>query len=191
MHQSDIDIDFADRNQILQYIPHIPACKLQKGVPMIHNSGVYVQPIPFNPIIGCASIHYKEADDRGYFKLDLLNVSIYNQIRDKAHYERLLAMDPPWHRLKEKDFVEQLIHISKYYQLLQEKEVNSIPRLAMFLALIRPAKQHLIDKPWKEIAETIWDKPTDGSYYFKKAHSVSYAMLVALHMKILDTTEPA
>jgi DNA polymerase III alpha subunit len=57
--------------------------------------------------------------------------------------------------------------------------------MAMFLALVRPAKRHLLDKSWGEIAEGIWDKPNDGSYYFKKAHAVSYAMLVALHMNIL------
>jgi hypothetical protein len=57
--------------------------------------------------------------------------------------------------------------------------------MAMFLAVIRPAKRHLAGKTWSEVARTVWNRPTDGSYYFKKAHSVSYAHLVAIHMNLL------
>jgi len=42
---ADVDIDFANREDILQYIKNIPARKLHKGTPERHNSGVYVQPI--------------------------------------------------------------------------------------------------------------------------------------------------
>jgi len=64
--------------------------------------------------------------------------------------------------------------------------VNSIPRLAMFLACIRPAKRHLIGYPWAEVAQTVWEKPADDSYYFKKSHSVGYAHLVAVNMNLLS-----
>ena len=47
--------------------------------------------------------------------------------------------------------------------------INTIPRLAMFLAIIRPGKKHLIGLPWAEVAKTVWDKGTDG-YTFKKSH---------------------
>jgi hypothetical protein len=63
--------------------------------------------------------------------------------------------------------------------------VNSIPRMAMFLAVIRPAKRHLIGKTWKEVGETVWDKPADDEYYFKKSHAVAYAHLVAVHMNLI------
>ena len=66
--------------------------------------------------------------------------------------------------------------------------VNSIPRLAMFLSVIRPAKRHLIGRPWAEVAKTIWERPDDGGYYFKKSHAVAYAHLVAVHMNLLDST---
>ena len=64
--------------------------------------------------------------------------------------------------------------------------VNSIARMAMFLALIRPGKRDLLDQSWEKIGKNIWTIPTDGSYYFKKAHAVSYAVLVALHMNLID-----
>jgi hypothetical protein len=62
--------------------------------------------------------------------------------------------------------------------------VDSIPRLAMFLAVIRPGKKHLIGKTWSEVAKTVWDKGTDG-YVFKKAHAIAYANLVVVHMNLL------
>jgi DNA polymerase III alpha subunit len=55
----------------------------------------------------------------------------------------------------------------------------------MFLALIRPAKKHLIGQAWKEVSKTIWDKNTEG-YSFKKSHAVAYAQLVVVHMNLLE-----
>ena len=67
--------------------------------------------------------------------------------------------------------------------------VNSIARMAMFLALIRPGKRHLLDQTWNKIGQDIWTIPEDGSYYFKKAHAVSDAVLVALHMNLINEQE--
>ena len=64
--------------------------------------------------------------------------------------------------------------------------VDSIPRMAMFLSVIRPAKRHLIGLPWAEVSKTVWAKPTDDSYFFKKAHAVSYAHLVCVNMNLLS-----
>jgi hypothetical protein len=185
-HNADIDIDFADREDILNLIKHIPARQETNTESKHHNSGVYVTDIPYDPVHDCASIDYKEADTRGYFKVDFLNVSVYKLIKDQDHYEHLLAQKPQWEKLLDKDFCEHVIHIGNYNDLICRLRPDSIPKMAMFLALVRPAKRHLLDKSWGEIAEGIWDKPNDGSYYFKKAHAVSYAMLVALHMNIIN-----
>jgi hypothetical protein len=63
--------------------------------------------------------------------------------------------------------------------------VDTIPRLAMFLAVIRPAKRHLIGKTWKEVAATVWNK-VDGEYAFKRSHSVAYAQLVVVNLNLLE-----
>ena len=63
--------------------------------------------------------------------------------------------------------------------------INSIPRLAMMLAIIRPSKKHLIGLPWIEVNKTVWDKTEDG-YSFKKAHGVAYAQLVAVNMNLIE-----
>jgi len=31
----------------------------------------------------------------------------------------------------------------------------------------------------------VWVAPTDGSYYFKKAHAIAYAVRVVVHMNLL------
>lgn len=186
---ADIDIDFADRTQILELIKHIPARQTVDGQVRRHNSGVYVTDIPWDPVNQCAAIDYREAEQRGYFKLDFLNMSVYQSIRDPEHYDQLLAAAPPWHQLQDPAFVERVVHIGNHYDLLQRmpEPVDSIPRMAMFLAIIRPGKRHLIGKTWQDVAATVWDAAADG-YSFKKSHAVAYAHLVTLHMNLLYTT---
>lgn len=154
---------------------------------MKHNTGVYVTDIPIDPITDMASIDYEEAEKLGYIKLDMLNVSVYEQVRDEAHLEELMHTPPNWSLLEGREFVERVIHINNHFEAIHRmpEKIDSIPRMAMFLAIIRPAKRHLVGKPWAEVAKEVWTKPTDGSYYFKKAHAVSYAFLVAVHMNLL------
>lgn len=184
---ADIDIDFADRDQILKFIQHIPASISRDGVKVKHNTGVYVNPIPADPFTAISNIDYLTAEDLGYVKLDLLNVHVYSLIKDEAHLQQLLAKDPPWEKLNDTEFVQKIIHINNHKHLidLMPEAIDSIPRMAMFLSIIRPAKRHLVGKSWKEIAKTVWDKPNDDSYFFKKSHAVSYAHLVAVHMNLL------
>jgi hypothetical protein len=185
---ADIDIDFGDRDKLLQLIKHTPAAMRNVNPNRKHATGVYVTDIPYDPINDMASIDYTEADKRGYFKLDLLNVHVYSQVRDEIHLIELMG-DPDWSRLKDKNFIEKLIHLNNQYYNLQKMPelVDSIPRLAMFLAVIRPGKKHLIGQQWSEIAKTVWDKGTDG-YTFKKAHAIAYAQLVVVHMNLLNNS---
>lgn len=181
----DIDIDFGDREQILSLIKHIPAA-MRKVKPMRrHSTGVHITKVPYDPVNNMASIDYKEAEERGYFKLDLLNVHVYSQVKDEQHLEELMQ-EPDWSLLKNREVVEQLIHLGNHYDTMNRlpEPIDSIPRLAMFLALIRPAKRHLIGKTWSEVNKSVWDKEDDG-YAFKKAHGIAYAHLVVVHMNLL------
>jgi hypothetical protein len=152
-----------------------------------HNSGIYVTDIPVDPYTGQASIDYQAAELRGYVKLDLLNVSLYTQITSEEHLTELMQKEPAWDRLYDPEFFARLIHVGSHYDTLLKmpEAVNSDVRLMMFLAVIRPAKRHLIGLPWKEVAKTIWEKPADGSYGFKKSHSCAYSRLVMVHMNLL------
>lgn len=188
--QSDIDIDFADRNKILQIIQHIPASIKTDTTMVAHNTGIYVTDIPTDPVTGRSSLDYKIAEQRGYVKLDFLNVNVYTKVRSEQHLLELIERTPPWHRLYESEFCKQLIHIGNHYDTLisMPEAVNTIPRLAMFLAIIRPGKRHLIGMPWQQVAKTIWDRNQDA-YYFKKAHAISYSHLVCVHMNLLDLAD--
>ena len=185
--KSDIDIDFADREQVISLLNVTPASILRNGEMVRHNTGVYATDIPQDPFTSQASLDYDVAEDRGYVKLDFLNVNLYKQVRDEAHLIELMR-EPDWAKLYDPDFCAQLMHVNAHYDTLikMPEAVNTIPRLAMFLAIIRPAKRHLVGKTWKEVAETIWDKPTDDTYYFKKAHGIAYSNLVVVNMNLLS-----
>lgn len=183
--KSDIDIDIGDRDKLLSLIAHIPA-GIRKDEIKKHPTGIYVTEIPYDPVNNMSSIDYKEAEERGYFKLDILNVHLYNQIRDENHLVELMK-DPDWSKLKNPDFVEQLIHIGNHFNSIMRmpEPINSIPRLAMFLAIIRPGKKHLIGQTWAEINKTVWEKE-QGAYTFKKSHAVAYAHLVVINMNLIS-----
>ena len=185
--KSDIDIDFGDRARALALLEHVPASIIRDGVLTAHNTGVYVTAIPQDPFSGRASLDYQAAEARGYTKLDFLNVSLYTQIKSEQHLQDLMAQEPLWDLLYDREFCSQLIHIGNHYDTLVKmpEPVDSLPRLAMFLSVIRPAKRHLIGKTWQQVAETVWERPDDDSYYFKKSHAVAYAHLVAVHINLI------
>jgi hypothetical protein len=186
---ADIDIDFGDRDKLLSLISHTKA-SMRNNTLRNHATGVYITDIPYDPVNDMAAIDYNLAEKRGYFKLDLLNVHVYEHVRDEQHLLDLMNRTPNWSMLKDKNKVKELIHIANHYKSIKEmpESIDSIPRLAMFLAIIRPAKKHLIGLPWSEVAKTVWEKDEDG-YTFKKSHSLAYAHLVVVHMNILEETK--
>jgi len=181
----DIDIDFLDRTQALDVIKHVSASIKDGGTFKKHNTGIYCHSIPYNPADGLAAIDYKEAEDRGYFKIDFLNVSIYKDIRDENHLTTLMETEPLWDLLEQEDFSSLLFHVNGHGSILRQMKPTSILQLAAVSAMIRPAKRHLIGENWTTVMETIWTKPEDGEYYFKKAHAVAYAMAIAVQMNLI------
>jgi len=184
---ADIDIDFADRETVLKLIQHTPARQIVDGKVRRHNSGVYVTDIPVDSINQCASIDYETAEDRGYFKLDFLNMGVYQLVQSPEHYEQMLTATPPWQRLwTDSEWAKQLAHVGNYTDLLKAMQPDSIPRMAAFISIIRPGKAHLQRKPWSEVFASVWDGDDSRGYTFKKAHAISYAALVMLHMNLLN-----
>jgi hypothetical protein len=180
----DIDIDFADRTSVLKHISHTPA-RLETG--KRHNTGVYFTDIP-RASDGLATIDHKRAEELGYFKLDLLNVSVYEGVRDEVHLVELMTTEPAWHRLwEDREFCEQVVHIGNHYDLVNSMRPDSITRMAMFLAVMRPGKAHLRNKPWAEINKTVWDRNVDG-YTFRRSHAVAYSHLVVVHINLLASS---
>lgn len=180
----DIDIDLGNREELLKLIKHVPAAIHRENEIVKHNTGVYANPIPADPFTTLSNIDFHAAEDIGYIKLDLLNVHVYNQVKSEAHLNELIAREPMWEMLRHKEFVDQLIHLNNHYDIVQKHFPDTLDKLAMVLAIIRPSKRYLIGKTWREINAEIWNKPAEG-YYFKKAHAYGYAQLVWVHMNLL------
>jgi hypothetical protein len=184
---ADIDIDLADRDQLLKLICATPARQIHQGQIRRHASGVYPTAIPYDPVNACATIDYETAEQLGYFKIDLLNMSVYQLIQSPDHYQDMLAQEPPWSRLwTDPNWTKNLVHVGNYADLLNKMRPDSIPRMAAFISIIRPGKAHLQNQPWDQVFASVWDGDDSKGFVFKKAHAIGYAALVSLHMNLLS-----
>lgn len=181
---TDVDLDFADRDQILKIIDHTAAMIRDGDKQRKHNTGVYFHTVPMNPFTGLATLDYKQAEQQGWFKIDLLNVGIYNEFASNEEIDKLLTLETNWDLLKHREIIEQLFHIHNHADTVIKMKPRSVEQLAMVLAVIRPGKKHLIGRSWDEIAQEVWIK-TDDVYSFKKSHAIGYAMAIVLQMNKL------
>ena len=182
----DIDIDFADRTTILEIIDHVPASmKDDNGIFKKHNSGVYCTSVPHNPLTGLSTIDYKEAEDRGYFKIDFLNAGVYKDIRNEEQLIQLMNQEPLWDLLEQTDFSNLLFHVNGHGSILKEMNPRSVEQLAAVLAMIRPAKRYLIGKEWPTVMAEVWTRPENDEYFFKKSHATAYALAIVVQMNFI------
>lgn len=180
----DIDIDFPDRTKALAVLKHIKASRLDKGL-VAHNTGVYLHSVPIDPIKNLCSIPYEQAEELSYFKIDFLNVGLYNGVKDENHLTQLMNTEPLWDLLEDDSFTDLLFHVNGHGNLLRQMKPRSIEELAMLLALIRPGKRYLVGKTWTEIGQEIWKKPENGDYYFKKSHAIAYATAIVVQINLI------
>jgi DNA polymerase III alpha subunit len=181
----DIDIDFANRELALELFEYTTAVRNDGAEFKKHNTGVYFTSIPRDARSNTSTIDYKEAEHRGYFKVDFLNVGIYEGVKNEEHLVKLMNTEPLWELLLDDSFTDLLFHVNGHGNLLRQMKPCSIEELAMCLALIRPAKRYLVGKTWTEIGQEIWTKPTNDDYYFKKAHAVAYAQAIVVQMNLI------
>jgi DNA polymerase III alpha subunit len=181
----DVDIDFFDRDGTLKFFKHAPASIIKDDKIEKHKTGVYFHAVPTHPITGHSTLDYKKAEDRGYFKIDCLNVNIYKNIKSEQELVELMIEEPDWDMLKDPKVVENLFHLNSHYNIVSKLEPKNIEQLAAVLAIIRPAKRHLMYKNWKDILIDVWVKPTDRSYFFKKSHAVAYAHAIVVQMNLI------
>lgn len=184
----DIDIDFADRNRALELFDHVPASRMDQTKKAKHNTGIYFHCVPVDAESGLCSIPYDQAEDQGYFKIDFLNVNIYSSVRDEQHLKTLMETEPVWELLEQPEFVNMIFHLNGHADICRQMKPKNLEQLAAVLAIIRPAKRHLLGSPWSRVLDEVWKKPEDGSYFFKKSHSFSYAMAVVVHMNLVCET---
>lgn len=189
LRRGDIDIDFADRSRALSDMPHVPASIIRDGKITKHNTGVYFHSAPIDPVTGLCSIDYESAEQRGLFKIDMLNVGVYELVRDEDHLLEMMQRQLDWDIFTDRQFVSKLFHLGNHADLCARCKPRSISDIAMLLALIRPGKRHLQHrcetKGFDSISAEIWQRDQGDAYEFKKSHAHSYSMLVYVHANLL------
>jgi DNA polymerase III alpha subunit len=180
----DIDIDFADRQEALAILDHRIAAK---SLHEKHNTGVYFHEIPHD-CNNIATINYKEAQKRGYFKLDFLNVHFYKDIKSEEHLQQLRDMEPNWDLLEHVEFTNMLFQLNGHGELVKQMKPRSIEQLAAVISLIRPGKKHLVGKPWDVVFQEVWSTVDDTGYAFKKSHSIAYALAIVVQINLICST---
>jgi hypothetical protein len=180
----DIDIDFVDREQAIKLFDCVTASRFENNKLVKHNTGVYLHEVPVDPITGLCTIPYDQADN-DFFKIDFLNVGIYKGVRDEAHLDQLMKTEPLWDLLQDNSFSDLLFHVNGHGSILKEMKPGSIEQLAAVLAVIRPAKRHLVGKDWKTVMQEVWTRPNNEEYFFKKSHATAYAVAIVVQMNLI------
>lgn len=181
----DLDIDVASRDQLLQVLTHIPASKIKDNVLIKHNTGVYVQEIPIEPISGQCSLDFHKAEELGYMKFDFLNLGAYESIKTDERLQSLIEKEPNWSLLLHQDILDKLYQVKDHIDILKQMQPKSIKELAMVLALIRPGKRYLLGKSWQEIEKEIWIK-NDDAYAFRHGHATAYSMMIVMQLNLIE-----
>ncbi len=184
----DIDIDLGERDRAARlFTKAIVASQVQEGKMVAHKNGLYFQKVPVDQATGLAAFPYKEAEERGYFKVDLLHNRIYDTIGSEEELDALLAEPIDWDWFLDDRFYEKgLFHLGRWGWLVKKYPPNSIQDVAALIAVIRPAKAFLYKEnaSWDEIRARVWVREDDG-YLFKKSHGIAYALVTTLHAKII------
>jgi hypothetical protein len=186
--KTDVDIDVFGKDDILRGIGCIYGrIDRPDGTADKHNTGVYFQNIPRDPTTNISTVDHRIAKDYGYFKIDFLNVNMYEGVRSESHLLELMNKEPPWDFFEYKEITEQLFHLRGHSNLLVKYKPQSVEDLAMILAIIRPSKAYLQNSSWDIIRKEVWIKNEgdDEKYFFKKSHSISYALAIIVNLNLL------
>lgn len=188
MKMSDIDIDLPQDFNPGNYFPWTRASMVNNNNELVpHLCGVHPQKIPVDPLTGLSAIPYKDAENEGFFKIDFLHLSIYNEFQSREQIEEILQADPDWGLLLDASIQRQLFQLAKHGDVLDAVKPKSIAQIADVLALIRPGRREMLDDYLANPQETrkrLYSRGADG-YIFKKSHAIAYAMVIVLQLHLL------
>ncbi len=183
----DIDIDLApgtDPTKIFRNI--IPASQVRNGELIKHNVGYHFQEIPIDGVSGFAAIPYNVAEDFGYYKIDLLTVSVLKQFKSKKEMRELAKVEPDWKLLKDENVVKKLFHLANHFDLVSKVRPTTVQELADVFAMIRPNKRILLAKYLKnpkKIRVELFTKREAGD--MRKSHAIAYSLLIVLQLHLI------
>lgn len=184
----DIDIDLPTTFDPANHFPVTLASRVFNGELKKHPCGVYFQQMPRDPVTGLAAIPYKDASEYGYMKVDFLHLHVLDYFKSKHEIRALMKKTPKWGLLLRADVVPKLFQLNNSLDVLRKLQPNSTLELADCISIIRPGKQHLLDKYLinKEHTRLELYRIEKGSYAYKKGHAIAYAMVVILQLHLIE-----
>lgn len=184
----DIDLDFKTSFQPSSLFPEsIPASMVKNGELTKHPCGRYFQQMPIDPITNLAAIPYEAAEEFGFFKIDLLHLSLLDPLDSKDEIRTLSKQEPDWSLLLDGECVSKLFHVNKHADLLAIVRPKSVIELSDVLALIRPGKRQLLNQYLADRAKTrvaLYEKTV--GYYFKRSHAIAYALSIVVQLHLIS-----
>lgn len=183
----DIDIDIAPNVSPEKLFNITHASQIVSGELKKHLVGIYFQNIPRDPISSLSAIPYDEAEEYGFYKIDMLHLNLLKKFESKAEIKTLLKKEPNWKLLENREVVEKLFHIGKHFDIVYSVKPKNILELADILALIRPSKYKLLNKYLKNksfVRKELYTKREKSD--LRKSHAVAYAMLIVLQMNLIE-----
>ena len=184
---TDVDIDVFGRDEILKGLECIYG-RIDRADDKfeMHKTGVYFQNIPRDPTTNMSTLDHRIATDYGYFKIDFLNVNMYEGVKSEQHLLDLMNKEPPWDFFEYQEITDQLFHLKDHSDLLQKYKPKSVEDLAMILAIMRPAKAYLQGASWEKIRAEVWVKyEGEEKYQFKRSHAISYSLAILVNLNLL------
>ncbi len=188
----DVDLDVKNRDKTVSLFEEIvSASQLADDRLVKHNTGVYFQKIPQDPTNGLAVFPFDIAEELGYYKVDMIANHVYDMLSSETELQRLLDAPVDWEWFQDGRFFGRngLTHLGTYDWLCKKFPPKSVIDIAALLATIRPRMRHLKNecKDLEEIKDRCWNRSegSENDYFFKKSHSVAFAMLVILHAQII------
>lgn len=184
----DIDIDLAPQFEPEELFTNIVrGSRIENGELKKHPVGFYFQDIPVDKVTNLSAIPYKDAEEYGYMKIDMLHVNILEKFESKEEMRQLQKKEPKWELLEDKNVVKKLFHLGNHYNTVSRVKPRSIQEVADVFALIRPNKITLLDKYLKNpdrIRPELFTKRDAKD--MRKAHAIPYAILIVLQLHLID-----
>lgn len=188
----DIDIDLRPSFNPDDVFNVIHASMEENGKLKKHQAGVYFQNIPVDPDTGLSAIPYKQSENMGYTKIDLLHLSLLNDFASKDQIRELIDVEPDWTLLRNKEVVSELFHIGNHFDIVDKVKPTSVLQLSDILALIRPGKRHLLDsylESPESIRPELYTKRINSD--MRKSHTIPYALLIVLQLHLVNKSNEA
>lgn len=182
----DIDIDVKSSFVPKDIFDVVYASIVETDALRKHPAGVYFQMMSVDTETNLSAIPYNKAEELGYYKIDMLHLSLLNNFISKGEIRELLKQEPDWRVLEDEQTVSQLFQIKKHFDIVSKVKPTSVEELADVLALIRPNKRRLLDaylRSPKEIREKyLYVREEGDKTSFRKSHSIAYALTIKLQM---------